>query len=108
MSLSEAEAQRQVRSWGFSHVYTWSDRPNTYYSPHTHGGVTTHLILSGEFTVAFPSSKKGVRLEEEVKKETFGPGARIDVGAGQLHEVWIGEEGSGDTISTRGIMPAFI
>lgn len=28
-----------------------------------------------------------------VKKETFGPGSRIDVPAGKLHEVWIGEEG---------------
>jgi len=26
-------------------------------------------------------------------KETFGVGARVDVPAGKLHEVWIGDEG---------------
>ncbi|TFK46985.1 hypothetical protein OE88DRAFT_1714750 [Heliocybe sulcata] len=93
MSITEADAKRQVRSWGFSHIYTWTDRPNAYYAPHTHSGVTTHLILSGKFTVAYPSSRKGIRSDEDAKKETFGPGARIDVDAGQLHEVWIGEEG---------------
>jgi hypothetical protein len=29
----------------------------------------------------------------DVKKETFGVGSRVDVPAGKLHEVWIGDEG---------------
>lgn len=29
----------------------------------------------------------------QVKKETFGVGCRVDVPAGKLHEVWIGDEG---------------
>ena len=59
---------------------------NAYYPPHTHSGVTTHLILNGEFTVMYPDDK-------EPKKETFGPGARIDVDANRRHEVWMGKEG---------------
>ncbi|EPQ58866.1 hypothetical protein GLOTRDRAFT_33434 [Gloeophyllum trabeum ATCC 11539] len=86
MSLSEADAKREVRAWGFPRVYTWTDRANAHYAPHTHPGITTHLILSGTFTVTYPD-------KPDAQKETFGPGARIDVPAGQLHEVWIGEEG---------------
>lgn len=46
---------------------------NAYYSPHTHNGVTTHLILEGEFTLNYP--------DDGDEKQTFGPGARIDVDA---------------------------
>ena len=53
---------------------------------HTHRGLTTHLILSGELTITYPQDK-------DPKKETFGPGARVDVDAGRQHEVWIGKEG---------------
>ncbi|EMD40088.1 hypothetical protein CERSUDRAFT_112296 [Gelatoporia subvermispora B] len=85
-SLNREEAERQVRSWGFSRVYTWTDSPHAHYEPHSHSGLTSHLILSGEFTVTYPDDYPG-------KKETFGPGARIDVPAGKVHEVWIGKEG---------------
>ncbi|KAF2459857.1 hypothetical protein BDY21DRAFT_281256 [Lineolata rhizophorae] len=84
--LSEREAEQKVRSWGFNHVFTWTDGPNAYYPPHTHGGVTTHLILDGELTITYPK-------DEKPKKETFGEGARIDVDARRLHEVWIGSQG---------------
>jgi hypothetical protein len=47
--------------------------------------LTTHLILSGSFTVAYP--------DDGPEKETFGPGARIDVPARKVHEVWMGGEG---------------
>ena len=62
------------------------NRRNAYYPPHTHSGVTTHLLLIGDFTVLYPDDK-------EPKKETFGPGARIDVDANRRHEVWMGKEG---------------
>jgi hypothetical protein len=41
-------------------------------------------------TVTYPedNAKNGGQ-----KKETFGVGARVDVPAGKLHEVWIGDEG---------------
>ena len=60
---------------------------NAYYHPHTHNGLTTHLIRRGTFTVSYPEDPTGS------EKETFGPGSRIDVPAGKVHEVWIGEEG---------------
>ncbi|PCH39540.1 hypothetical protein WOLCODRAFT_85854 [Wolfiporia cocos MD-104 SS10] len=85
-TISQYDAERQVRSWGFPRVYTWTDSPSYHYNPRSHPGLTTHLILSGKFTVTYPQ-------EDPNKKETFGPGARIDVPAGRVHEVWIGEEG---------------
>ena len=86
MSPTRAESEAQVSSWGFSLVFTWSDPPGTYYPPHTHAGLTTHLIRKGTMTILFPDDK-------EPKKETFGVGARVDVEAGRRHEVWVGGEG---------------
>ncbi|EJF56742.1 hypothetical protein DICSQDRAFT_70933 [Dichomitus squalens LYAD-421 SS1] len=85
-SITQHDAEQKVRSWGFSTVYTWTDGPNAHYHPHSHDGLTTHLILSGDFTVCYPEDALG-------KMETFGPGARIDVPAGKVHEVWMGKEG---------------
>ncbi|KAL1582420.1 hypothetical protein WHR41_08937 [Cladosporium halotolerans] len=79
-------AEAEVRSWGFNHVFTWTDGANAYYSPHKHSGLTTHLILSGELTVSYPD-------DAQPTKETFGPGGRLDVDAGRKHEVWMGPEG---------------
>lgn len=62
---------------------------NAYYSPHTHGGLTTHLIRRGSMTVTYPEDNVNGRQV----KETFGVGARVDVPAGKVHEVWIGDEG---------------
>ncbi|KAJ5162304.1 hypothetical protein N7492_007696 [Penicillium capsulatum] len=87
---TRSESEQLVKDWGFRHVFTWADGNGAYYSPHTHGGLTTHLIRKGSMTVTYPedNAKNG-----DIKKETFGVGARIDVPAGKLHEVWIGEEG---------------
>lgn len=100
------ESERLVREWGFSHVFTWSDgrhvyisnkrigsnsdSSGAYYPPHTHGGLTTHLIRRGSLTITYPEDNE---RDGAVKKETFGAGARVDVPAGKMHEVWIGEEG---------------
>jgi len=86
VSRSSREAEAEVKSWGFPTAFTWTDGPNAYYTPHSHSGLTTHLILKGELTITYPK-------DEEPKKETFGPGGRLDVDAGRLHEVWIGPQG---------------
>ncbi|KAH8102843.1 hypothetical protein BXZ70DRAFT_1006035 [Cristinia sonorae] len=78
--------EQQVRSWGFSHVFTWTDKPRAYYKPHSHNGITTHLILSGNLTICYPEDDPG-------KKETHGAGERLDVPANKVHEVWVGDEG---------------
>ena len=57
-----------------------------HYPPHSHGCLTTHLIRRGEMTITYPK-------EAEAKKETFGVGARVDVDAKRVHEVWMGDEG---------------
>ena len=59
------------------------------YPPHSHPGLTTHLILAGSLTIAYPDEEK----EKDMEKETYGVGDRIDVAAGRVHEVWIGGEG---------------
>ncbi|KAH7097719.1 hypothetical protein BKA62DRAFT_715672 [Auriculariales sp. MPI-PUGE-AT-0066] len=83
---SRRDAEAEVKSWGFRTVYTWTDRSDAYYAPHTHPGLTTHLILHGKFTVMYPD-------DPNPTKNTFGVGARIDVAAGRKHEVWIGSDG---------------
>ncbi|KAK1758520.1 hypothetical protein QBC47DRAFT_411210 [Echria macrotheca] len=96
ISDSQKEAEAKVRAWGFPTVFTWTDRPNAYYPPHSHAGVTTHLILAGELTIAYPSSssqKDGDDNKTEIEKVTYGVGDRIDVPAGRVHEVWMGREG---------------
>ncbi|EHK16952.1 uncharacterized protein TRIVIDRAFT_42615 [Trichoderma virens Gv29-8] len=78
--------EAQVRSWGFGSVFTWSDGPNSHYPPHSHGGLTTHLIVEGEMTLWYPN-------EADRNKVTYGVGSRVDVEAGRVHEVWIGSQG---------------
>ncbi|KAH7312036.1 hypothetical protein BKA65DRAFT_159227 [Rhexocercosporidium sp. MPI-PUGE-AT-0058] len=83
---SQRESEQEVHSWGFPQVITWTDYPNTYYSPHSHENLTTHLVLKGEMVVLFPDDKEPV-------KKSFGAGERVDIAAGRKHEVWIGKEG---------------
>ncbi|KAE8321542.1 hypothetical protein BDV39DRAFT_11166 [Aspergillus sergii] len=89
---TRSECERLVRDWGFRHIFTWSDGSNAYYSPHRHAGLTTHLIRQGTLTITYPEDNARFN-NGEVKKETFGAGARVDVPAGKLHEVWIGQDG---------------
>ena len=59
---------------------------NAHYPPHSHDCLTTHLIRRGTLTITYPQDK-------EPSRETFGVGARVDVAAGRVHEVWMGDEG---------------
>jgi hypothetical protein len=102
MVKSRKEAESEVRSWGFGHVFTWSDgqwvyvrqqniprltrHRNAHYPPHKHSGVTTHLILKGSLTYSYPNDPTST-------KETLGVGGRWDVDANKVHEVWVGKEG---------------
>ncbi|KAI1335321.1 hypothetical protein F5Y15DRAFT_419986 [Xylariaceae sp. FL0016] len=80
------DSEAQVRSWGFDHVFTWTDGPNAHYQPHSHAGLTTHLILNGQLTITYPK-------DDSPEKKTYSVGDRIDVDAGRIHEVWMGPEG---------------
>ena len=57
-----------------------------HYPPHSHSGVTTHLVRRGSLTITYPQ-------DDNPTKEKFGVGDRIDVPAGKIHEVWMGDEG---------------
>ena len=59
---------------------------NAHYPPHSHSGLTTHLITAGELTITYPK-------DASPTKETFSRGARVDVDAGRVHEVWMGSSG---------------
>jgi len=85
-TTSRSQDEKLVRDWGFRHVFTWTDGPNAHYPPHAHAGSTTHLIRAGSLTITYPR-------DADPGKETFGVGARIDVPAGKVHEVWMGDEG---------------
>ncbi|KAI0397730.1 hypothetical protein F5Y17DRAFT_322211 [Xylariaceae sp. FL0594] len=83
---SRRDYEAEVRSWGFSTVFTWTDAPNAHYSPHSHSGLTTHLIIDGHLTISYPNDPHPTRT-------TFSVGDRIDVDARRVHEVWIGPQG---------------
>jgi hypothetical protein len=71
-----------------AHPKTDSMAPRkAHYPPHTHPGLTTHLIRRGSLTITYPA-------DSSPTKQTFGVGSRIDVDAGRLHEVWIGDDGT--------------
>ncbi|MCJ1276926.1 hypothetical protein MMC21_004733 [Puttea exsequens] len=80
------DTESLVRFWGFPTVFTWTDGPNAHYPPHSHSGLTTHLIRRGELTITYPD-------DERPAKQTFGMGDRVDVEAGRRHEVWMGKGG---------------
>jgi hypothetical protein len=73
-------------------IYTKHLTSGAHYSPHSHSGLTTHLIRRGSFTITYPEDNAKLH-NGEVKKEKFGVGERIDVPAGKVHEVWIGDQG---------------
>lgn len=59
---------------------------NAHYPPHSHVGLTTHLVLDGELTLWYPN-------DVNREKVTYGEGSRVDVDAGRVHEVWMGSRG---------------
>lgn len=81
-SLNESELTKQLAAEGFAHTYVWQDRPNAFYSEHTHAGLTAHIILDGEMT-----------LISGGKSETFRVGDRCDVPAGAVHSARMGPSG---------------
>ncbi|KAL8734495.1 MAG: hypothetical protein Q9166_001395 [cf. Caloplaca sp. 2 TL-2023] len=95
---TRTESESLVRSWGFAHVFTWTDGPHAHYPPHSHSGLTTHLIRRGQLTITYPNDAKP-------EKKTYGVGDRVDVEGGRVHEVWMGEEGCEYIIGEPRIMP---
>ncbi|THW97503.1 hypothetical protein D6D15_00167 [Aureobasidium pullulans] len=84
---TQKEAEAEVRGWGFNYVFTWTDRPGAHYPPHTHSGITTHLVLRGSLELSYPD-------DPSPKKELCRVGDRFDVDANRRHEVWVGKDGA--------------
>ncbi|KAG0645138.1 hypothetical protein D0Z07_9060 [Hyphodiscus hymeniophilus] len=83
---SAKECEQTVRDRGFSEVSAWTDEANAHYEPHKHSGPSTIMIVAGQLTIKFPDDLDG-------RSVLMKPGDSIDIDAGRLHEVWIGESG---------------
>ena len=74
--------RRKLVDEGFDNVYIWRDAPHAEYHDHSHPFTSAHIILDGEMRVV--SEKEGRILR---------PGDRMDVIAGTIHSVVMGDEG---------------
>ena len=78
----ENESRKQLESEGFTHTFVWQDGPHAFYPDHTHAGLTAHIILDGEMTLAMKGAS-----------QTYRVGDRCDVPAGALHSARMGPHG---------------
>lgn len=63
------------------------------YAPHSHAGLTTHVILRGQLSIAYPRDGDGNGDGDAEQRTVYGEGERLDVEAGRVHEVWVGGGG---------------
>ncbi len=80
--LSEKDYRNQLDAEGFSHTFVWQDRPNAFYTDHTHAGLTAHIILDGEMALTMNG-----------QSHTYRIGERCDVPAGAVHSARMGAKG---------------
>ncbi len=79
---NEKEWEEQLREEGFRRVFVWRDGPNVFYSGHTHGMATAHIILEGEMTIVSEGKTLAVKA-----------GGRFDVPANTVHSATMGPAG---------------
>jgi quercetin dioxygenase-like cupin family protein len=79
---NESELRKKLEAEGFSHTFVWQDGPRAFYPDHTHAGLTAHIILDGEMTLAMGS-----------ESHTYHVGDRCDVPAGATHSAQMGPQG---------------
>lgn len=80
--MDARKIESQLRMEGFAHTFVWQDGPQAFYPDHTHAGLTAHIILEGEMTLAMG----GV-------SQTYRAGERCDVPAGAVHSARMGPRG---------------
>jgi mannose-6-phosphate isomerase-like protein (cupin superfamily) len=78
----EKDYQKQLEAEGFTHTFVWQDGPKAFYPDHTHAGLTAHIILDGEMTLAIDG-----------KSQTYRAGERCDVPAGAVHSARMSPSG---------------
>ena len=82
--MNEKDWISKLKLEGFGDIFIWKDNPGEYYSPHKHDCLSAHIILEGDMTI---------KTEKE-EKRILKAGDRFDVNEGEVHEVWIGKNGS--------------
>jgi quercetin dioxygenase-like cupin family protein len=78
----EEQWRRKLLDEGFEDVYIWRDAPNASYSDHAHPFTSAHVILEGEMTIVSEHQGRVLRV-----------GDRMDVLAGTIHSVKMGNSG---------------
>ncbi|HWG57995.1 MAG TPA: cupin domain-containing protein [Candidatus Acidoferrales bacterium] len=79
---TEEQYRDQLTKEGFTRIYAWEDPGEHFYPDHTHGTVTSHIVLDGEMTVVMGG-----------EQHKYFPGDRCDVPAGTLHSALAGPHG---------------
>ncbi len=88
--MDESAVPQQLRSEGFTDIYTWQDRPGAFYPDHAHPTLSAHIILDGEMS-----------LTQNGETRTYDAGDRVDVEAGTVHSAKMGPSGCRYLIGER-------
>ena len=72
----------QLKVEGFSHVYEWTDEPNTEYEEHSHKGKVSFYVVKGSIVMNIAGVSKMLQV-----------GDRMDVPVGVRHTAKVGPEG---------------
>jgi len=81
--MTEDEAKATLKKEGYTHIFTWFDSPEEYYTPHTHPEDRDHIIIQGEATIDMNGESHVYRV-----------GDRFLLPANVSHAATIGPEGS--------------
>ena len=76
------DIRQQFRDEGLSHIYEWTDKPNTEYPEHAHKGRVSFFVTKGSIVM-------NIAGEEKLVQE----GERIDVPVGVSHAGKVGPIG---------------
>ena len=93
MSIEVQEAKdalERLRKEGYSHVFVWTDLPDTVYPDHTHATDTAHIVLEGSIAIS---------VGEDT--QTYGPGDRFDVPAETIHSAQVESSGCTYVVGER-------
>lgn len=78
----DKDLKHTLASEGFTHIYEWTDKPDTEYAEHSHEGKVTFYILKGNIRMTIAGISKEVQT-----------GERCDVPIGAPHTAKVGPEG---------------
>lgn len=77
------ELERHLRSEGIP-FYSWSNKPGTRYSPHSHSFVKVIYVVEGSIAFTLPEDDSRIDLR---------PGDRLVLPSATAHEALVGPEG---------------